>query len=84
MTALKHYPVTLSSKPSPQAKQMLPVGSQSLQLLGHAALKVRRIRREANAFMFDVFFIIKVSSVGKYNTTPDEMNPLIIKSSRYQ
>lgn len=56
--ALKHDPVTLSSKPSPQAKQMLPVGSQSLQLSGHAALSVRSIRSEANAFIDDVFFII--------------------------
>lgn len=56
--ALKHYPVTLSSKPSPQAKQILPVGSHSLQLSGQAAVSARSRRSKAGALIIDLLFII--------------------------
>ena len=55
---LTHCPVTESSKPYPQAKQMLPEGSQSLQLSGQA--RVIPMRNRISSVCFIYFGIIIV------------------------
>lgn len=56
MVADTHEPVTLSSKPSAQAKQMLPLGSQSLQLFGQNTELAATSSRVTKKIAFMSFF----------------------------
>ena len=52
-----HDPVTLSSKPSAHAKQMEPLGSQSLQLLGQTMAVVATRRRVRRILLFMIIIL---------------------------
>lgn len=53
-----HYPVTLSSKPYPQAKHTTPEGSQSLQLGGQDVVKMKRMIRRGSTLTVELSVII--------------------------